>query len=98
MFLKKVVEVGDFSKTQHISDIRDAQVTATQEDLCFAKDTFRNNLRGSPVHRLFYCPVQMVDMNVQLVRILRCISQADRMRLIKWKLPSSVTLIRLSSL
>lgn len=68
---KKVVEMSCLGIPQNVCNVSNGQITSSQKNFRFLQNALRNNLCGGFVQGHFYCSVQMVDMDVQVVRELR---------------------------
>ena len=67
LFFEKVVEMGHLRKAQGICDFRHVPVAVPQHDFCLLKNSFADDLSRRFVGDCFDGPVQVIDVNVQLL-------------------------------
>lgn len=68
MFFEEVVEMGHFGKAQGIGNFGHVPFAVLQQDFCLLQHPFGNDLGGGFLGRLFHGPVEVVYVDVQLLR------------------------------
>ncbi len=77
MFFKEIVEMGHFRKTQGVSDFGHIPFAVLQQDFCLLQQALGNDLGGRFLGRILDGPVEVVDVDVQLVRKVGGGAQVD---------------------
>ena len=68
MLFKKVIEMRHFRKAQRIRNFRYVPGAVPQHDFCLLQNPLADDLSRCFVGDCFYRPVQVIDVDVQLLR------------------------------